>query len=303
MRNGSADLIGSIRRAVLDSENPLWVPDLSQALAERGWKLLNQRFGITRANYGTNRMLFRSSSAPRRVVMTVHEGNDTGASAGEILVEELPADAWRRIAKDAEANRIDEDSAGPQILDEAFSAIKEVTTIYGTIFVLIRALHLLRSDDLGEYDISFSEPHLPFSIFVSVPNRRYPADFLRVAEGIVHEAMHLQLTLIEGVALLFRAESAEFYSPWRDEYRPVYGVLHGLYVFGVLREFYGRLLGLGRLANQQEFLTERYETIGSQLADVIGLESNPALTEFGQALVKRIRTLQENYQGNPSPSS
>ncbi len=29
------------------------------------------------------------------------------ASAGEILVEELPADAWRRIAKDAEANRID----------------------------------------------------------------------------------------------------------------------------------------------------------------------------------------------------
>jgi hypothetical protein len=47
--------------------------------------------------------------------------------------------------------------------------------------------------------IRYSSPAIPFSIFVSVP----PADernvVARLAEAIIHEAMHLQLTLIEAI--------------------------------------------------------------------------------------------------------
>src|SRR5207249_726495 len=97
-------------------------------------------------------------------------------------------------------------------------ALKRVPTLLPTVLSLVRALHLVIPDD-DDIDVSFSEPNLPFSVFVSVPHRGARTDALRVAEAIVHEAMHLHLTLIERVVPLVRSSGRRFFSPWRGEYR------------------------------------------------------------------------------------
>lgn len=61
------------------------------------------------------------------------------------------------------------------------------------------------------YDVSHSTPVLPLSIFVSVPGADERHAELRLAESIIHEAMHLQLTFIESLShSLSRPERQRF---------------------------------------------------------------------------------------------
>ncbi len=282
-----------LRRGIADPETPVWLPELTTVLADRGWATLSEAFGIDGANYGTNRVLCRCASVPRRVGFAISKRDGSGVRESEIIVEELPATSWWTIAKDAEPLTLDELN-GPtvrQILGDAFAAINAVSSLHSSVFSIVRSLHLLRSDSLDEYDISFSEPYLPFSIFVSVPHKRCADDFLRVAEGIIHEAMHLQLTLMEKEIFLIHGEPKQFYSPWREEFRSVYGIVHGLYVFGVLRQYYGCLIQDRTFEEHREFVTDRYATIGEQISEVTGLDYEDALTEVGHAIINRIGSL------------
>jgi len=92
-------------------------------------------------------------------------------------------------------------------------------------------------DALGDWhDVSHSEPRWPHLIFVSLPPPTHVGD-LRLAEAIVHEAMHLNLSLAEGRTSLIE-DDTQLYSPWRSTARPAGGVLHGVYVFAVLLRFF-----------------------------------------------------------------
>lgn len=99
---------------------------------------------------------------------------------------------------------------------------------------LVRSVHRVAPKAPG-YDLSHSEPGLPFSVFVSIPAGE-PSDAMRVAESLLHEAMHLQLTLIERHAPLITGEG-EAYSPWQQCVRPIQGIVHGLYVFGAIDDW------------------------------------------------------------------
>src|SRR5262249_18705097 len=81
-------------------------------------------------------------------------------------------------------------------LQEAIAILASLPTLHHTVATLVRVCHLVKPEH-DDYDVSYSDPQVPFSIFVSVPPRRAANDALRVAESLVHEAMHLQLTLIE----------------------------------------------------------------------------------------------------------
>ena len=50
-----------------------------------------------------------------------------------------------------------------------------------------------------------------------------------------------QLTLIEAVVPLISGSPTTAFSPWKLEERPIQGVLHGLYVFGVIFQALGSL--------------------------------------------------------------
>jgi HEXXH motif-containing protein len=54
----------------------------------------------------------------------------------------------------------------------------------------------------------------------------------------VHEAMHLQLTILERAHPLVADSRAKMASPWREEPRHLQGVLHGYYVFRCIAAFF-----------------------------------------------------------------
>lgn len=112
----------------------------------------------------------------------------------------------------------------------------------------VEAVSLLAAKD--GYDVSHSEPRWKNWIFVSCPTVGGEVSALRLAENVVHEAMHHQLSEVEDRSRLVKDEVEQLYSPWKQESRNLIGVLHGLYVFRCIDLFLGQLAG-------EDVLTER----------------------------------------------
>ena len=76
----------------------------------------------------------------------------------------------------------------------------------------MRCVHLLEAPS-QEVDCSYSRPDLPFSVFLSVPGYGTHARIERVTEALVHETMHIQLSLLERRLLLVESDRPENASP------------------------------------------------------------------------------------------
>ena len=136
--------------------------------------------------------------------------------------------------------------------------------------------------------MSHSDPGVPLSIFASVPPGEGKGR-LRLAESIIHECMHLQLTMVEKVLPLVEAPEGRLFSPWRQTLRPVTGVLHGFYVFVVVHEFFRVLSRTGSLTSEESvFINKRRRQIIEEAAQVPLLTSAEGLTDHGQALVRHL---------------
>ncbi len=207
-----------------------WPDAFPEGLATWGRDTLLRPVGLNLDTYGTARMLSRRTDEQREVVTTVDVPGV--AFGGKLLVEVLPvamaeafAEAGLRLASPGSGR-----SEGIQrILQIALGRyVIRMPGLAASVASLARILHVIQVED-DDFDKSYSEPDLPFSIFVSVPEARRSDATLRVAESIVHETMHLQLTLVERrVPLVNPASEAQFYSPWRGTDREASGVLHAL---------------------------------------------------------------------------
>ena len=233
-------------------------------------------------HYSTSRLL--DGSDPR----IVHRSEYSKLQDGfDIQVELLPdnlTERWQRsglrFATLAEIG----DMNFRQVLECSLGMIRQVDPILGTVAGMCRSLHVLKTSGWG-FDCSSSDPLLPFSIFVSCPMAREVNRVERLAESIVHEALHLQLSLVETIEpLIIQCRGAKgLYSPWKDEWRPVQGVLHGVYVFGNLRYFW-KCIG-AQFSTCSSFTEARVKDIDDQLASQKGLVEHPALTETGRSIV------------------
>jgi HEXXH motif-containing protein len=123
-------------------------------------------------------------------------------------------------------------------LADAEALIALVPDLYVIVRRLVHGLGVISSQG-PDYDTSHSEPAWPGWIFVSIPDRG-PRGALRLAEGVIHEAMHHNLSALEhqvGLAL----PDHSIYSPWKHEFRTASGVLHGLYVFICLAAYFHQI--------------------------------------------------------------
>ena len=155
-----------------------------------------------------------------------------------------------------------------------------VPTLQFSVAALIRSCHVLKPEN-ESFDVSYSDPRVPFSVFVSVPRGRGETNALRVAESLVHEAMHLQLTLIERLLPLVDESEQTYFSPWKRTRSPR-GILHALYVFRVVESFLERLLRLsGWSAAGVDHMRKRRCEIGRQISEVRAFKAHPALTDVG----------------------
>jgi HEXXH motif-containing protein len=183
-------------------------------------------------------------------------------------------------------------------LQAAWHLLASVPTVQAGMRALIKTIHVLRSPD-PEIDISYSHPTVPFSVFVTVGEDCSTISSLRVVESLLHEAMHLKLTLIEQeVALVQPTSQSLFYSPWRDELRPVRGVLHGIFVFAAVREFYQQIRQHVGASPAATFVTDRIESITQELELVCNFTETPDLTDAGQVLACSLLSLEKALESH-----
>ncbi|WP_406229547.1 HEXXH motif domain-containing protein [Nocardia sp. NBC_01009] len=66
-----------------------------------------------------------------------------------------------------------------------------------------------------------------------------PADPCQLALTLIHEVQHTKFTLLTDQIVLFDPDPVcRFYAPWRDDPRPIMGLLHGIYAFFGVTDFW-----------------------------------------------------------------
>lgn len=277
-----ADLV----RHALATPAPRWFEGLAGPLAATRWRAVTEATGLDRRTYGTVRYLAGDVAAPRFELVDIALPAPFAAN-GSVVVETLVGDPLRRYADLG----LDFPGAGEvdagllrERLAEALDRIARVPGAATAVGAVLAALHVVRT--VGpEYDVSYSDPDLPFSIFVGIDHRATANGPLRLAEGILHECMHLQLTLIEGAVPMVAGTGDRLHSPWQDKMRPVQGILHGLYVFRVIQDFHRSLLEDGRLTEAEgAYLGRRIAGIEEETASVGDLAGSRDLTAEGREL-------------------
>lgn len=285
------DLVARIKASIGDPNSALWFPELTADLAACEWERLNRSFGLTPDTYGTERVFARSRVGPREVIISLDSCRSACSISQAISIEALTQTCTAQYqAQGVSFFSADEisDTTIRACLEDALSIINKVPSLVRTVTALVRSFHVIKPED-ADYDVSFSEPHVPFSIFVSVPPRRMTNDALRVAEAIVHEAMHLQLTLIDGVVPLTYSTLGKYYSPWRGEYRSPLGVLHALYVFQVVAHLLKRLNSIQNSpADTLDYINDRLATIRGQVEEIESFGRCRKLTLSGASLSRRL---------------
>ncbi|MCY3774872.1 MAG: HEXXH motif-containing putative peptide modification protein, partial [Candidatus Aminicenantes bacterium] len=250
--------------------------------------------GLDFESYGTVRMMMRSTNEARGIVGTVD--SPLGAKGGPLLLECLPS----RIATEFDAvglslRAVDHSavSADICILGQAWHLVHALwPELASSIEHLVRCVHLLKSPS-PEVDCSYSRPALPFSVFLSVPDHGAHARIERATEALVHETMHLQLSLIERrIPLIESGRTNAFaFSPWRNCERKVQGVLHALYVFVVVKELWQRAVQRAPFGLDLGFAEARVHTIRDEVARAHHLAVSPGLSVEGHQLVRQLLAL------------
>ncbi|HTE42871.1 MAG TPA: HEXXH motif-containing putative peptide modification protein [Steroidobacteraceae bacterium] len=213
-----------------------------------------------------------SSTESRKDEATILVGNKS------TTVERLPSSYQARFQdlRISVASEVDTDA-----IHQAIDFLSQVGGIQQTLAALIRSIHLL--DAPAEYDVSYSDPALPFSVFFSIPPSGRVDTIPRLAESILHEAMHLQLSLVEHFVPLVDGVFVG-HSPWQAKPRPAQGLLHGLYVFGVIRQVFDLLRAQGGAFDS--YLSRRSGEIGAEINMLANFEC--ALTPVGRLLRQRL---------------
>jgi hypothetical protein len=169
----------------------------------------------------------------------------------------------------------------------AFSTLKRVPDCYESVLGFVRSITIVQSEG-PDYDTSYSHPNLPLSIFFSLCTDEDETSNLRVAESILHEAMHLKLSLIEKSIQLIKNPEDTCFSPWRDEQRPIGGVLHGIFVFTAILNFYRQLLVFETNNIVIEYLKLRCKNIEIEMSMIINFPDNGGLTIDGKTISREL---------------
>ncbi|MFD0891820.1 HEXXH motif-containing putative peptide modification protein, partial [Streptosporangium algeriense] len=127
-----------------------------------------------------------------------------------------------------------------------------------------------------------------------------PRDGLGLAVTLAHEIQHAKLTaLTEAVELTVPGYDRRFYAPWRDDPRPVYGLLQGAYAYLGVTEFWWRQRPFerGETAFRAEVEFARWRWGAHRVSDL--LMNCDGLTEQGRRFVGRMRDVLEERLSEP----
>jgi len=112
-----------------------------------------------------------------------------------------------------------------------------------------------------------------------------------IVEALVHEYHHHKLNALLNLDPIIVEGSPEaiYYSPWRDDTRPLSGILQGIYVFQAVLEFGHKILKTDIPVLQEKRLQQRVYTAKQQLLTALKvLKTNAGFSLIGQSLIEAI---------------
>ncbi len=130
-----------------------------------------------------------------------------------------------------------------------------------------------------------------------------PADPADLAATLVHESQHILLGgLIHLVTLHNNAPEPRFYAPWRDDPRPVAGIIQGIYAFFGVARFWRALADSSdeRLRRTAAFEYTRWHAPTCRALDV--LLKDPDLTDTGRRFFEGVGTQLLSWRHEPLPA-
>jgi HEXXH motif-containing protein len=112
-----------------------------------------------------------------------------------------------------------------------------------------------------------------------------------IVEALVHEYHHHKLNALLNLDPIIVEGSPEeiYYSPWRDDPRPLSGILQGIYVFQAVLEFWHKILKTDIPVLQEKRLQQKVYSAKKQLLTALKvLTTNAKFSLIGQALIEAI---------------
>lgn len=261
---------------------PPWWPGLARKLVKDKWKTLRIA-GITEKNYSTDLFLGTENNSNIKII---HITSRVDGAPSCVRSVEFLADASKRKLS---ANGLEfysyEDFLNLKLDEVIFMALEKISAtpgLYVSTELLAKNIVLLKPRDSFS-DTSYSSPQIPFTIFISIPRDRVENIALRVAESIIHECMHLQLTLLEERIPLIISDAERHFSPWKGEFRNSSGILHALYVFSVILQW---IKSFPLHDSDANYIKCRIRQILSEVPQIEKIRYSSDLTSHAQLIVR-----------------
>jgi HEXXH motif-containing protein len=113
-----------------------------------------------------------------------------------------------------------------------------------------------------------------------------------IVEALVHEYHHHKLNALLNLDSIIENDTLEaiYYSPWRYDSRPLYGILQGVYVFQAVAEFWHKFLKMDIPLLQKRRVQQRLYAVKQQVEIAVKvLKSSARFSSLGLALIEAIQ--------------
>jgi HEXXH motif-containing protein len=129
----------------------------------------------------------------------------------------------------------------------------------------------------------------------------FPPDPVTCAETLVHETHHLKLSaLLDLVTLTEPDDGRRYYAPWRDDPRPLAGLLQGAYAYLGVSGFWRRQRQFPAEPRQPETEFARWREVTAGAVET--LRSSGRLTPEGLDFVTRMAGTLDAWRQEPVPA-
>ncbi|MBD0361465.1 MAG: FxsB family radical SAM/SPASM domain protein [Coleofasciculus sp. C3-bin4] len=186
-------------------------------------------------------------------------------------------------------------AVGTAIIKESLSVIESWRpTLLAEIKKLSHEIQFIQ--DLTAHPdkvVSFSDNSVPGTLYVSIRQGTGFIDPYNLADSIIHEHRHQKLYLLQRVVPLVEVDTPFVPSPWREDLRPPSGLLHAVFVFTHLLEFWNYLVSEGP-SHLKTHASEQVAIIRDRLKTAIPTLKGTRLTLAGVELVERLESITAN---------
>ncbi|MFF0243764.1 HEXXH motif domain-containing protein [Streptosporangium sandarakinum] len=221
---------------------------------------------------------------------------EAGGSGIELLLDDVDAHCLPAATTAAGRLTAAEVARWQVLLDGAWQLlVKHHWTVAAEIGEIVRVLAPLAPPTAGQVSVSSRETFGCVALSA-------PEDDRVLAVTLAHEVQHAKLTaLLDLVPLTLPDTGARYYAPWRDDPRPVSGLLQGVYAHLGVAGFWRRQRlhehGNAAIRANAEFVRWR-----DAAAEVVRtLTASGALTPEGTAFVSSMNRTLAGWRGEPVP--